>query len=169
MTPETGTHDGEERRDIVIKVEGQTIFITPSGFVQYASEFLLAAECLPQRPHFSPVPYYLYGRALELLFKAFLLAKGKSKAELKAKPFGHDLVYALSESNTLGLASVVSVSAAEAAEIAKANEYYAGKGFEYFEVLPAVTGYPNLPDLSVLAVVALRLRDTLRPLCLAVA
>ena len=48
----------------------------------------------------------------------------------------------------------------------KANNYYASKGFEYFEVINAVTGYPNLPSLDVLSEIASTLVSKLEQICL---
>src|SRR5437867_7239311 len=48
----------------------------------------------------------------------------------------------------LGLEQTVPFAANWEDEIRKANFYYASKGFEYFEVNTAVSGYPQLPALD---------------------
>ena len=63
-----------------------------------AQSFFLAAESLERSIEsgelslsFDMPVYYLYAHALELGLKAFLLAKGLSKEELKGHKFGHKL------------------------------------------------------------------------------
>ena len=126
--------------------------ISPIGFHGYASQFADSALSARSRlaNGFSPVPYFLYCRSLELVLKAYLLARGVTKAELKRK-FRHDLCRVFTEAKNRGLAVEVPISSEWEAEIGKANLYYNGKGFEYFEVGNAVRGYPNLPSLDTLA------------------
>jgi hypothetical protein len=128
-------------------------------------QFLQAAQAIPGQEVFSPVPYYLICRSLELGLKAFILAKGDTLDAVKNN-LRHDLIGALSRANALGLATIAPVSLDEQTELTKANAYYKGKGFEYFQVWPATTGYPDLPNLSALENVANRLVTTVRPVCI---
>ncbi len=143
-------------RNVVMKAQTGHINLSPLGFHRYASEFLRAANSFKCGDSFSPVPYYLRCRVIELALKAFLLAKGFPKNDLKEK-LGHNLENALNSATELGLQSEVAIKSEEAEEIKKANVYYADKGFEYFQVTKAVTGYPELPDLKILADVSSRL------------
>jgi len=59
------------------------LHINPLGFHRYASEFLRAAQDFRMNDGFSPVPYYLVCRSIELALKAFLLAKGIPEGEVK--------------------------------------------------------------------------------------
>ena len=140
--------------------------LSPLGFHYYASHFLGAARSAPPARGFSPVAYYLYCRALELVLKALLLERGEPKSELKKKALGHDLLRILAKADELGLASLVKVTAVERDELRKANDYYVDKGFEYFRVIPAVTGYSGLPDLAVLDRLTDRLVSGLHDCCL---
>jgi hypothetical protein len=149
----------------VIKVQSMVLHISPLGFHQYASEFLRAAEGFKINDGFSPVPYYLICRSMELALKAFLLAKGVPKKTLKGT-LGHNLEKVLKKAVSLGLDKVVSITPQHKEELRKANNYYASKGFEYFEVTRAATGYPNLPDLRVLSDFASLLVTKLKPLCI---
>jgi len=88
---------------------------------------------------------------MELALKAFLLAKGIPKRTLKGRTIGHDLEKILKKAVLLGLEKVVSVTPQHKEELRKANNYYASKGFEYFEVTRTATGYPNLRYLRVLS------------------
>jgi len=150
----------------VLKAEPGVLHISPLGFHRYASEFLRAAQGFKINDGFSPVPYYLICRSMELVLKAFLLAKGLPKEKLKERNLGHDLEKALKKAISLGLDKVVSITPQHEEEIRKANNYYASKGFEYFEVTRAATGYPNLPDLRGLSDFASLLVIKLKPLCL---
>lgn len=152
---------------IVIKAEPIVVRISPLGFHQYASEFLHAARSVGVGSSFSPVPYYLYCRSLELVLKAFLLTKNVSAQELKnRKNLGHDLVKALDKAKTLGLGQLLTVTSVHENELVKANNYYASKGFEYFEVIKAIHGYPDLPEISILSEFASHLIAALEPVCL---
>lgn len=127
---------------IVIKPEPVVVRISPLGFHRYASEFLRAARSVSVDSSFSPVPYYLYCRSLELALKAFLLTKNVSIRELKSRHLGHDLVKVLDKAKTIGLGQLFTVTSAHERELVKANNYYTSKGFEYFEVMKAhaITG-----------------------------
>ena len=86
----------------VIKAEPGMLHINPLGFHRYASEFLRAAQDFRMNDGFSPVPYYLVCRSIELALKAFLLAKGIPEGELKGKSLGHNLEEVLKKAMSLG-------------------------------------------------------------------
>jgi hypothetical protein len=81
----------ETMGNYVLKAEPGLLHISPLGFHRYASEFLRAAQGFKINDGFSPVPYYLICRSMELALKAFLLAKGLPKKKLKERNLGHDL------------------------------------------------------------------------------
>jgi hypothetical protein len=69
------------RKNIVIKVEPLKIKITPYGFYKYATDYFFATDkwtTAVKDAGYSPVPYFLYCRTIELGLKAFLLAKDKN-------------------------------------------------------------------------------------------
>lgn len=152
--------------NIVIKVPPFELHISPLGFHRYASEFHRAAKGFEIKDGFSPVPYYLVCRSLELSLKAFLLAKGVSRQKLKQRSLGHDLEKVLEKAISMGLDKYVSFTPKDKVELEKANKYYATKGFEYFEVVKAATGYRNLPEIVVLIDLARNIIDNLEPVCL---
>ena len=154
--------------NVVIKAEPIVLNISPLGFHRYSNEFLKAAQDFKGEDRFSPVPYYLYCRSIELCLKSFLLAKGVSKVTLKKK-LGHNLEKNINKAESLGLSDVVVIATQHRKELKKANEYYVSKGFEYFEVLKAVTGYRNLPDLSLLSDLASLLVSKLESVCMSAA
>lgn len=140
------------------------IRITPTGFHMYAEQFLAADQSSQQGKGFSPVPYYLVCRSIELTLKAFLLAERAPIDEIKRK-IGHNLVKALDKAKAKGLGNLVNVDANVEKEIENANHYYKNKEFEYFEFDRMVTGYPRLPDLETLRPFAAELVDKLRQHC----
>lgn len=150
--------------DISIETGPVQVKISPYGFHMYAQRFLDVAKTVKTEPKFSPVPYYLYCRALELVLKAYLLVQGLSEKQVKC--LRHDLTRVLKKARRLGLDSVVTISKPERAEISKANGYYKKKGFEYFQVGRAARAYPDLPDLTVLDGCVTELVEKLRQVCL---
>jgi len=150
---------------VEIKVPTMVLHISPLGFHRYASEFLRATKDFKINDGFSPVPYYLICRSLELALKAFLLAKGVPQKRLKERNLGHDLEKVLKKAISMGLDKVLSITPQHEEELKKANNYYASKGFEYFKVIRAMTGYRDLPDISVLSDLASLLVTKLESLC----
>jgi len=156
-----------QNQSVTIKVDVININLSPIGFHYYASQFLAAARSVERSSQFSPVPFYLYCRALELCFKAYLLVKGVPKNELKRRCLGHNLESVLARAEALGLTSIVQLNNVERQQLTKANAYYADKGFEYFFVMRAITGYRDLPDLAILDQLASKLVECLEATCLA--
>jgi hypothetical protein len=156
-------------RNTVITPATATVNISPIGFHHYASEFAASARQSQAGlgGTFSPVPYYLYCRSLELVLKAFLLAKGVPKDDLKRRSLNHDLSRILLRARGHGLDTTISFAAHWEDEIRKANSYYASKGFEYFDVIAAARGYPQLPALDALNEIVTALLERLEPICLA--
>ncbi len=150
--------------DQVLIAQTISLNISPLGFHRYASEFLRAAKGFQTTDAFSPVPYYLFSRAIELALKAFLLAKKVPEKHL-IKCISHDLEKALNKADSLGLRDIVEISCRYKDELKKANNYYALKGFEYFQVYRAVMRYPELPNLDVLSELASTLVSKLKQIC----
>jgi hypothetical protein len=68
------------------------------GFMASKALFAESAKISAQTAavgSYSPVPYFLYCRSLELVLKAYLLARGVSKGNLNK--FGHDLLKLVEE------------------------------------------------------------------------
>ncbi len=155
--------------DTVITPATGHVNVSPFGFHRYASQFADIARTAQSHfaDGFSPIPYFLYCRSVELVLKAYLSARGMTKAELKSKKnFGHDLCSLYAEAKNRGLGAEVAICSDWETEIGKANEYYNKKGFEYFEVAKAVRGYPELPDLDTLAQMSIALLRSTERLCI---
>ena len=155
-------------KNVVIKTEPVHLHISPFGFFHYGKEFFDAAKGFKQPAHYSPVPYFLYCRSIELVLKAFLLGKGVPKKDLpNMNLFGHDLGKILKKAQEMGLREFVMITPEQEKEILKANEYYySNKGFEYFDVTKAATAYRELPDLLLLEKAAAELVTYLKSFCL---
>jgi hypothetical protein len=150
-----------EAGGIVVQVGAATVRMSPVGFALYAEEFFKAGESIPEHSQargnttFTPVPYYLFCRALELILKAFLLAKHRPLDELKDR-YGHDLEKLWRGANDCRLSEVLGTWAPYfEADLASANSYYKGKAFEYFDFRRWAHGYEGLPPLG-------RFRDEVR-------
>jgi hypothetical protein len=142
-----------------------TVNLTPFGFLEWASQFLQAANSIGATEQISPVRYFLVCRSVELALKAFLLAGGFKKRDLRGK-LGHRLTHALLEAERMGLGKIVPLSADEKAVLSAANDRYSSKRFEYFEIFDAATGYRDLPSIDLLSVVAERLVSGVKQTCL---
>lgn len=147
----------------LIKIEPLKFNITPFGFHKYASDYLDTADNWSSESKYSPVPYFLYCRSIELGLKAFLLAKGKNLEYVKYK-IGHSLTKALENARQNALDDIIETSDIEKVEIEIADKYYKDKGFEYFSVSNHVTGLKELPKLDILKEYSQKLISKIKPL-----
>lgn len=136
-------------KNIVIKLDPIILKISPFGFNKYAQDYFIAAEKWTKNKEYSPVPYFLYCRTIELGLKAFLLAKGEKINWIKIR-LGHDLTKTLKRAKNNSLYDWVETTEEDENQIRIANKYYKTKGFEYFFILNHVTGLKNLPKLEII-------------------
>lgn len=128
------------------------INLSPVGFRRWARHFLACRQTfVSPDPGFSPVPYFLNCRAIELELKARHLEYAKQQ-EVKDK-YGHNLQRAY-ESLPGGLQTL---TPDECTVLKAASAVYAGKGFEYFGPEDALNGYRRFPDLAALDALAHKL------------
>lgn len=105
----------------------------PAGFIRHAREFLAAAELvLNQTEEVSLPSLFLFGHSIELSLKAFLLACGMTRNELK-KNFGHNLEALLDESIKRGLEKEISIEDVERGVLQLLNKEYQSKRLEYLD------------------------------------
>jgi hypothetical protein len=150
-------------KNYILKAESSEIKISPFGFHKYASDYLETAEKWPTQSTYSPVPYFLYCRTIELGIKAYLLAKGKDLDFIKFN-IRHDLTKGLNNAILNALDDILETTDIEKAEIEVANKYYKDKGFEYFFVEKHATGLMELPELEVLKRYAHKLLSKIKAL-----
>ena len=125
--------------------------LSPLAFRKWARQYYECAVPLLSSAEFSPVPYFLLCRAIELVMKAEHL-ETKRQPEVK-KEFVHFLVKSY---EALPTPSQV-LSTNEIDLLKQADEIYSGKGFEYFNPQHALEGYSRYPDLAALGRLARKL------------
>jgi hypothetical protein len=111
----------------------------------YGAEFLRVAT----KAGSGLVRAYLFGHALELLLKAYLLSRGKTPSQLR-ESFGHNLAALLSEAKQSGLGNLISISPQLEEDLKAFSEVYASKRLEYFSTLDLLAPW-RLPEQSRLA------------------
>ncbi len=132
----------------VIAPGGINANLAPDAFLRWARHYHACRHSFQPPDRFSPVPYFLLCRAIELAVKARHLGT-LTQDDVKHR-FGHDLVKAYAALNPVH--RVLGVD--EERVLTAASEIYAEKGFEYFDPEDALTGfsrYPSLDDLDAIA------------------
>lgn len=139
-------------KNYVLKVKTLHIELTPTLFLKYAHDCFEAAQFFKNKKGFSPVPYYLYCRSIELSLKAFLFHNTVSLQTLKNKNYGHNLKNLLTESKKHNLSKFLNITNLEKKELQKASLLYdnPNKAFEYSRVMDAVRGYKDFPELKTI-------------------
>jgi hypothetical protein len=156
--------DRKTSGDVIVLAGVGTVRMDPIGFAIYADQFLKAGQTITNDGRFSPVPYYLFCRALELILKAFLLTQNCQLKRLKAD-YGHNLQLLWKAATRAGLAKVVVPLPDMTSDLAQANSYYAGKAFEYFDFRRWARKYDALPPLDRLEATTVTLIESLKPYC----
>lgn len=128
----------------VLQAQGFFVNLSPMAFRKWARQYYECAVPLLSRTEFSPVPYFLLCRAIELELKAEHL-ETKRQSEVK-KEFGHYLV----KSYAALTAHRQTLTPNELDLLAQADGFYSSKGFEYFKPEDALRGYLQYPDLDSL-------------------
>jgi hypothetical protein len=138
-------------RNVTIEVPSITINLSPDGYRYWAREFLRCRLAYIHPDGFSPVPYFLVCRAIELALKAHHLESMK-QSEVKQQ-FSHNLVKTYDALPP----DKKHLSQQEYALLKAANKVYFDKGFEYFPVAEVVTGFKSAPRLNELDALAQKL------------
>jgi hypothetical protein len=100
---------------------------------------------------FSPVPYFLLCRAIELEIKSRHLT---NVPQIQVKNnFGHDLAKAYKALTP----TEKTLTQDEETTLKTASDIYKRKGFEYFEPMSLLKGYQDFPDLMILNSIANKL------------
>jgi hypothetical protein len=135
---------------------------TPHGFWRFAADYLLAARMVDVKirgeGHLFFPTLYLYGIAIELSLKAFLLKRGRTSAEVKS--LSHDLTKALALARRHKLGRVVRMDRREIDAIRILNITYSSNLLRYI-----VTGATKVPQLVYIARAAEQLVIGLEFLC----
>lgn len=121
--------------------------LSPDAFHMWAGHFYQCRQDFSVQG-FSPIPFFLLCRAIELEIKSRFLKQQRQK-QVKAR-FSHDLMKAY---NALGLSERI-LDSQETQILRDANNIYKEKRFEYFDPEDALLGYSRYPDLDALDSVA---------------
>ena len=125
--------------------------LSPDAFHRWATHYYKCRNDFASPHKFSPVPYFLLCRAIELELKSRHLLTRRQR-EVK-RVYGHDLTKAYA-----GLPQPEqTLTSDELVVLERASDIYASKGFEYFEPEDALTAFRRFPDLSVLDRIARKL------------
>ena len=125
--------------------------LAPDAFHRWATHYYQCRQTFDVPHPFSPVPYFLLCRAIELELKSRHLAE-KKQSEVE-REFGHHLDRAYAALNS----SDQILSPGEQEILQQASSIYAPKGFEYFDPKDTLNGYRRYPDISGLDGVAKKL------------
>ncbi len=133
---------------------------TAVGYWHFASQYLHAADTLRNSPsRQSAVPVLqLYGQAIELVLKAFLLKRGLLHQELRK--LSHSLVGLVSTARRRKLGIEAPLSRRDIALIQQLDQVYATHRLRYI-----VVGHTDLPTLESVADLSSRLVEGLAALC----
>jgi hypothetical protein len=142
---------GDEFMNTIIEPGTLHVNISPEAFHRWATHYLKCRKDFKSPHKFSPVPYFLLCRAIELEIKARHL-KNLTQAQVK-KEFCHDLVKAY---NALG-PTEKTLNQDEEHTLRVASDIYIGKGFEYLNARYILTGYSRFLDLKLLDSIASKL------------
>ena len=131
--------------NITLTAEPGFINLSPYAFHKTAEHFYKAkCDFEPPGDFFSPVPFFLCCRAIELEIKSKHLQE--KRQELVKKELGHDIVKAY---NRLDKKYKI-LNEDEYLLLEKTSQVYLSKGFEYINVGNAGTGFERFPDLEAL-------------------
>lgn len=138
----------------IIEPGGINANLSPDAFHRYATHYQKCKRDFHCPDSFSPVPYFLLCRAIELEIKAKHL-KHKTQKQVKVS-FGHDLAKAYNALDP----SEKTLNQKEERTLLEASNIYNNKSFEYFDPQDALTGYRRFPDLAMLDSIASKLIGT---------
>jgi hypothetical protein len=148
--------------DFTLLIDNEKLYFTPLGFYDFADDFYQTGIAYTNKGRYSPVPFFLFCRSIELSFKAYLLARKYSITGVKK--LGHDLIRILNTSNQNGFQSILVTTENEQKVIEYANKYYKSKGFEYFSFNHLLHGHYKSFDLSLLKSYSLKVLEAVHPI-----
>lgn len=129
--------------------------MSPDVFHIYARHYYKCKQDFePPDKYFSPIPYFLLCRAIELELKARHL-KGLTRSQVKDK-FGHNLLKAY---NALDAQEQI-LSPSEFAVLTAADDLYRKTDLAYFNPQHAAMAFSRHPDLKTLDTIAKKLIDS---------
>ena len=142
-------------RDVTIHAQGLNANLSADAFHIYAMHYHKCKRdfTLPD-DYFSPIPYFLLCRAIELEIKARHL-KRLTQSEVKDE-FSHKLLRAY---KALDVQEQI-LSQNELAVLKTADKLYRRTDFAYFRQEHALTAFSQFPDMDMLDSIAKKLIDS---------
>jgi len=131
-----------------VSVQGFFANLSPDAFHLWATHYYKCRQDFQCPDRFSPVPYFLLCRAIELELKSRHLV-AKRQPEVK-DAYGHRIAQVYAD---LPVSEQV-LSVEQFDLLRRASDIYASKGFEYFNPEDALTGFSRFPDLAELDAIA---------------
>jgi len=125
--------------------------LSPDAFHKYATHYLKCKRDFKCPDKFSPVPYFLLCRAIELEVKARYL-KHMTQEQVKDE-FRHNLAKAYDALEP----AEQTLNQEEERTLRDASKIYHKKEFEYFSPEHALTAYKRFPKLELLDAIASKL------------
>ena len=106
---------------------------TSAGLWRFSRDYLQAAALVSKANNgeFSHPAHFLFGRSIELVLKAFLLARGVPYSRLRNPPYGHSLSNLLKESRRRRLGLECQLGKNEIKTILLLDKEYSTKRHEY--------------------------------------
>jgi|SRR5215211_4002320 len=142
----------DEARDVTVHLQGIEVNLSPDAFHSYARHYYKCKrDFVPPDDYFSPIPYFLLCRAIELEIKARHL-KHLTRSEVKDK-FGHRLLKAYKALD----AQEQILNQHEFAVLTTADQLYRKTDLAYFNPYHPLTGFSEFPDLEMLDAIAKKL------------
>ncbi len=140
-----------------IQVAGFYANLSPDLFRRHARQYLDCHCAYQPVAGYSPVPYFLLCRAMELALKARHL-ETKSQVEVK-KLYGHDLAELYGDLPP----DVKTLTVEEHCLLQEASAKYdvPNKGFEYVSMEDVLTSQRSFPDLQKLEALATKIVEAL--------
>jgi len=135
----------------ITDVGGINASLAPDAFHRWATHYYQCRHDFRSPHRFSPVPYFLLCRSIELEIKSRHL-RTKTQDEVK-DAYWHDLKRAYDALP----GGDQTLTQPEVAVLEAASKIYTSKGFEYFDPQDALTGYSLYPNLDELDGVAKKL------------
>lgn len=139
--------------DVVVEPQTGHWNMSPDLFHLHAQEYYRCKQSFTTTLTFSPVPYVLLGRAIELELKARHL-RSNNRIFVR-KRYGHKLKKLYDE---LGRGEKI-LDNEEYSVLVKASKLYdvPKKGFDYVEIIDLLTWRTTFPDLEILDAIARKL------------
>lgn len=136
---------------------------TAAGLWRFSKEYLHAASLVSKANNgdFSHPAHFLFGRSIELVLKAFLIARGVPYCKLRNRPFCHSLANLLKEARRRRLGLECKLSTKEVETIVMLDSEYSSKRHEYI-----VTGSFSAPKNVALLFLTTKLVTALERYCI---